>query len=231
MNKYSFTIFIVLALLTFSFSPAASSLNNKVQTFGCTIQSLPEETIRDIQNNYDNINSYSAVIENRLEGDRFDVDQEWQLSVQKPDKYRKTIIKINDQNLNPVVTTICNGNTYYTDETGTGRIVPEGEHVSCEALVAETFAVMEKLNLFDNTEMYESSAELDGDSVKVTIRYINNPPKSKTIIWANKNSYLIEKVEYKTQQLDDSVTTRTEFYKNVKLNENFELDEFIIPAV
>ena len=48
------------------------------------------------------------------------------------------------------------------------------------------------------------------------------------IIWVDHHP--IEKVEYKTQQPDDSVTTRTETYKNVQLNQDFELDEYIIPT-
>ena len=187
---------------------------------GCAGQPLPDHVKSDIQNTYDNIQSYSAEIENRLDGDRFEVDQEWHLSVQKPDKYKRVVVKINDADLNPPAIEICAGSTYYSSESGNKEVY------KCENLVKETFGVIEKLNLFESS-LYDSAVTPDGGNYRVEITFKGQ--QAETDIWVDGESYLIERVRYRTPQASGSTSIRTEVYKNIRLNQNFAQDEFNIP--
>lgn len=187
---------------------------------GCAGQPLPTSVVQDIENTYDGIQSYSAEIENRLDGDRFDVDQEWYLSVQKPDKYKRVVVKINDEELNPPAVEICDGSSYYSSESG------NTETYSCENLVKETFGIIEKLNVF-SSDLYDSAVTPDGGNYRVEIAFKGQ--QAETEIWVDGESYLIERVRYRTPQADGSTSIRTEVYKNVRLNQNFGSDEFKIP--
>ena len=188
---------------------------------GCAGQTLPPYIIEDIEETYENIQSYSAVIENRLEGDRFDVDQEWQLSVQKPDKYKRVLTKVNDEALEPPAVEICNGARLYNSDVGIT------EPYNCEKFVGQTFDVIEKLNSF-SSDLYDSTLTLDNNNFKVKIIHVESG--GETNIFVDKESYLIKNVMYRTSQSDGSVSIRNEVYKNIILNQNFDSDEFEIPS-
>jgi len=186
---------------------------------GCTLEEVPIEIQKEIQDVYSNIESYSAVVQNKLGDSRFDVDQEWELSIEKPDKYRRSITKIIDVPYEGHYE-ICNGDTLYTLEEGEQSEMD----YNCEGTVNTYLDMFSQLQFFTNKEIYKSSAVYDGRSIRITIVHVGS--EGNVQIFVNPNNYLIKKVKYTTIQQDGSKTTREEVYSDVELNKKFDIDEF-----
>ena len=186
---------------------------------GCTLEEVPIEIQKEIQKVYSNIESYSAVVQNKLEGSRFEVDQEWELSIEKPDKYRRSVTKINDAPYEGHYE-ICNGNTMYTLEEGKKSEMD----YNCVGTVNTYLDMFSQLQYFTNKEIYESSAVYDRGSIRITISNIGQ--EGNVQIFVNPDNYLIKKVRYTTIQQDGSETIREEVYTDIVLNKKFSMDEF-----
>lgn len=187
----------------------------------CTLEEVPIEIQKEIQDFYSNIESYSAVVQNKLEGSKFKVDQEWELSIVKPDKYRRSVTKINDAPYEGHYE-ICNGDTLYTLEEGEQSEID----YNCEGTVNGYLDMFSRLQYFSNKELYESSAVYDGKSIRITISHIGS--EGNIQIFVNPNDYLIKKVKETTIQQDGSETIREEVYHQIVLNQ-VGTDEFEIP--
>jgi outer membrane lipoprotein-sorting protein len=205
MKKTITIIFTLLMLLTF--------------LTGCTLEEVPIEIQKEIQGVYSNIGSYDAIVQNKLGGSKFEVDQEWELSIEKPDKYRKSVIKINDAPYEEHYE-ICNENTMYTLEEGKQSEMD----YNCEGTVNTYLDMFSQLQYFTDKDKYESSAVYDGSSIRITISHIGSD--GTVHIFVNPDNYLIKKVKYTTIQQDGSKTTREEVYKNIELNKQFDMDKF-----
>ncbi|MBW3020019.1 hypothetical protein KY334_01875 [Candidatus Woesearchaeota archaeon] len=205
MKKIIFVSIVLLIILTF--------------LVGCTSEEVPIEIQKEIQERYSNINSYSAVVQNRLGGSKFKVDQEWELSMEKPDKYRRSVTMITDSPYEGH-SEICVGDKMYTLSEGQKSEI----NFNCAALVSTNLDMFSQLQHFSDKETYKSSAVYEDGDIKITIIHIESSGKSQ--VFVDPNNYLIKKVRYITSQAIGSDTVREEIYKDIKLNENFDPNEF-----